>query len=236
MINWGDINRETEYGIDRVVCYPTNGNPIPWGGITRIDNERDIESQSVYYSGEIVDELLLFGDATLSVSSFTKPKELELLCGVAQIDYGITAWVDSNSYFGMSYRSKKSSGGYILYVIPLAVGYLKKNSHSTINESVEPTSFEWLIKSIPVDIGNFNKTGLFSFDSDKVDRETFASVEEALYGKPNTNGSMDKFVKVMQGLNGEWTIVDDGDDGYWSLSGPSEKLTILPDGEFIIEM
>lgn len=210
MLTW-DKTDERYYhtGLDRGVLYPTTGDPVPWNGLTGVDDSGNGSSEVSYLDGKI---FLADCDATDwsgKLNAFNFPDEFMVCIGMPQVADGLIVDNQKPKRFSMSYRTLVGSGtkgdmfGYQIHLIYNAFATINGTSRKTINNTPAPIEFAFDLVATPVKLAGYRPTAHYIIDTRRLDPETIASLESILYGSADglTPGRMPTPTELFEMLN-----------------------------------
>lgn len=258
MITWdAPDQRYFHHGCDRGVLYPPTGDPVPWNGITGL-NESGNGSSTVYYiDGQIFLADVDPTDFSGSLTAYSFPDEFAVCIGMPEVAEGLILDNQKPKRFGMSYRSLVGSGetgdmfGYQIHLIYNAMASIGQRSRKTINNTPEPLEFSFDIVATPVKITGFRPTAHLVIDTRNLDPETIAELEKMLYGDGTTPGALPDPTVLFEMLNfgpdinvtyttAEGTINYQGKRSNVYMTGDDTyqidnvNATINPDGTYVV--
>lgn len=182
---WDKVDeRQYEFGVDRGVLYnSSHTDGVVWNGLVSVEEVRvggdlvELRYDEIKYLDSITP-----WDFQAMITAFTMPVEFSSCLGVIEAGPGFFLTRQSRTSFGLSYRTKKSSGGYKIHLLYNATVVLSADSATTVNDSVEPKQFQWTIDSKPNYTTEYRPTAHFVVDSDNVMPERLQILEDILYG------------------------------------------------------
>lgn len=196
--------RYYETGVDHGVLYPqdssgTYPNGVAWNGLTAVtESPSGAEATPLYADNIKYLNLISAEEFGATVEAYTYPDEFAQCDGSAEITPGVMIGQQNRKSFGLCYRTTMgndvdgNSYGYKLHIIYGASASPSEKSYATINDSPEAITFSWELKTTPVNVTGFKPTASITIDSNKVNPEKLAKLEEILYGKdPTTLGGSD---------------------------------------------
>lgn len=195
LLKWDEVGKHLyEIGVRRGVLYVqdtdgTYGNGEAWNGLSAVTQSPSGAEPTKIYADDInylnVYSAEEFG---ATIEAYTYPKGFALCNGEASIADGVTIGQQPRRAFGFCYRSvvgndiEGEAYGYKLHFIYGAKASPSERSHSTINDSPEPSPFSWEITTTPVNVTGFQPTAYVCVDSKTVDSAKLAALEAIIYG------------------------------------------------------
>lgn len=187
-LKWDDPSHKTyEYGVDRGVFFPLDGltemHGVPWNGITDINiSYFGGEITPVYLDGEKIIQNISNRSLKLSISAYSKPKELEEAEGIRPLITGVYATKQRKSRFGLSYRTKVGDEiGYQIHFLYNATISSSSAEYSTETNATDPILFKWDVDTSPYEDNIFN-TSHYIIKSNKISTTDLENIENYLYG------------------------------------------------------
>src|SRR5580765_2617317 len=95
-----------ETGLDKGVLYLSDGSAVPWNGLTSIVEKFDKESESVYYDGMKITDLVYLGDFAATLKAITYPDQFIELDGYGFLRQGMYVGNQLPKTFSLSYRTR----------------------------------------------------------------------------------------------------------------------------------
>lgn len=237
-----DGSRTYQDGVDRGVLY-VDGLVTAWNGLIKVEDSTPRRSLPLYQDGVKYMEDQQLGEYEGSLTAFTYPDLFERAIGIAPEANGLNFHDQYPRSFNLSYRTmlgddlRGLSRGYVihilynLYATPSAVG------HSTSSGMANPTEFSWKLTSVPVPYPGRRPTSHLSINSTKISATTLATLENALYGHPDSAPylpGLADVVDTVQNSDQLLKIVDNG-DGTWTATGSIDAIKrIFDETEFTI--
>lgn len=188
-----------ETGVDRGVLYiPDNfgvyNNGYAWNGLVSVTESPTGAEASPQYADNIKYlNLISAEDFEGSIEAFTYPREFGQCDGTAEPTPGILVGQQARKSFGLSYRTKvgnDTEGQDFAYKIHLVYGALaapSEKAYNTVNDSPEAITFSWDLTTTPVAVPGLKPTAILTIQSNLVDADALAALEEILYGTPGSN-------------------------------------------------
>ncbi len=197
LLHWHGVGeKKYEAGVDMGVLFPTKAdgsydNGVAWNGLTTVSERPSGAEENKHYADNIkYASILSTEDFGFTIEAFTSPKEFDECDGTADLATGVSISQQNRKPFGFSYRTlignDVASAGDAGYVIHLCYGCKaqpSEKSHSTINESPEPTAYSWECTTTPVNVTGKKPTAHLQVNSMVADADKLAKFEEIIYGK-----------------------------------------------------
>ncbi len=200
LLHWDGVGEKIyEAGVSKGVLFVTTpagayGNGVAWNGLTAVNENPEGAEENKHYADNIkYASIFSAEDFGFTIEAFQSPKEFDQCDGMAEVAPGVTISQQSRKGFGFAYRTEIGSDiadvGDAGYLINLCYGCKASPSskdRGTINESPEPTTFSWEVKTTPVNVNGFKPTAHLVINSRNVDADKLAAFEQILYGTPGT--------------------------------------------------
>ena len=242
-ITWGAIGeRFYQGGVDRGVLYVADKPGVPWNGLTAItENPSGGEERSYYVDG--FKHLSLSGveEFAATIEAFTYPSEFEECDGSETVFDGLFLTQRLRKSFGLSYRTKIGNDvdglehGYKIHLVYNALAAPSSRVNSTIDDSVEPETFNWSIWTRPIFVPGYKPTSHFVIDSRLVDPLVLVDLENVLYGSDMETAHLptqEELFNLFQAYSG-FIVVDNG-DGSFTVTAPDDVLIMIDPTTFEI--
>jgi hypothetical protein len=192
-ISWDKTDeRYYQHGVDRGVLYPKDTDPVPWNGITGVEEAGNGISSVNYLDGKIFLAETDASDYSGKLTAYFWPDEFSACIGMPQIADGLIIDNQKPKRFDLSYRTLIGSGtrgdmfGYQIHLIYKAMASINGISRKTINNSPTPMEFGFDIVATPVKLAGFRPSAHYIIDTRRLDPETIAELEAILYGNGST--------------------------------------------------
>lgn len=187
-----------ETGVDHGVLYIPNGgvydHGYAWNGLTTVtESPSGAEATPLYADNIKYLNLLSIEQFGGTIEAYTYPDEFGQCDGTASPSPGISVGQQSRVTFGLSYRTRLGNDeestdyGYKLHLLYSAVAAPSEKAYATINDSPEAITFSWAFSTTAVAVTGLKPTAVLTIDSSKVDVDSLATLEEALYGTAGTD-------------------------------------------------
>lgn len=242
LLAWDKVGeRKYESGLDRGVLYLSDGSAIPWSGLTSVVVNPGSGSESVYYDGMKVNEVITVGNFKATMKAVTYPNEFEELEGQSYDSYGVMYNNQPPRSFNLTYRTQVKTDtdidyGYKINLIYNLTAVPSDKTYASEGEDPSLVEFEWEITAVPQEVPGHRPTAHITIDSRKIDPLLLIRIEEILYGSNNAFPllpPMEEFLSLLV----DWyriAIIDHG-DGTWSAISEIPGLVVdNGDGTFEI--
>lgn len=200
-MKWDQIGEHYyETGCDHGVLYPQSGGTypkgVPWNGLTNVtESPSGAESNPQYADNIKYLDLKSAEEYGATIECFTYPDEFAACNGESELVEGITLGQQRRNTFGFSYRTKKGNDtegedyGYKIHMVYGCSAAPSEQSHGTINDSPEASTFSYEITTTPVAVSGLGPDGkpykpvaCITADSTKLGLEKMQQLEDILYG------------------------------------------------------
>jgi hypothetical protein len=231
-----------ERGVDRGVIYMDDGRVVPWNGLTGVDEDLGRVSDSVYFDGSKLSEVVSPEGFSASVSAISYPKQLEEVYGNKPLRRGFYLGGQTPKTFGFSYRTRVGNelnevAGYKIHIIYNVLASPDNRSYETISDEPNVTEFGWNFKTTPEPISGYRPSAYLVLDSTRVTPSLLAEIENILYGTltdPPRLPPLQELLTIINDFNNFINIVDNG-DGTWEANTLVDGvINDLGDGVFEI--
>jgi hypothetical protein len=232
MLQWDKLDeRYYEHGVDRGVLYIPGKNPIPWNGITGVEEGSNGASSVLYRDGVIYLAEVDASDHTAQMTALFFPDEFGVCLGIPQATDGFFVDNQKPKRFGLSYRSLIGNGtkgdmfGYQIHLVYNAMASIGTRSRKTIGEGTEPVEFNFDLVCTPVKLPGYRPSAHYIIDTRNMSPSTIAELEDILYGDGETPGTLPDPVVLYDLMNfGDTIIVTDHGDGTFSIEGSHDNV------------
>jgi hypothetical protein len=222
---WGEGPPMFDLGVSQGVLYLDNG-AVPWSGLVGVDEK---ETGSVdtehYFDGNRIHISQELGDFEATISAYTYPEVFAEYNGFSE--------VDEHRRFGFSYRTEHGD----IYAIHLVYNVLVRDdarSWNTMNETADPSLFNWSIYSSAVDVPLALPTGHLVMEAPR-DPSVFERLEDILYGTDTTEPRLPDPAEIIELYEAATLLrITYNGDGTYTASGPDDMVRVLEDGRFEI--
>ena len=209
-------------------------DPVPWNGITGVDEDSNTSSAIYYVDGQIFLADLDPGDFTGSLSAFFWPDELSKCLGIPETADGLYVDNQSPKRFSFSYRTMIGSGdvgdmfGYQIHLIYNAMAQIRTRSRKTVNDNAAPMEFQFDLTATPVAMPGFRPSAHYIIDTRHLPAATLANLETILYGNTSMLGSMPDPATLYNIMKfGSAITYIDNLDGTWTATGSISNVHLL---------
>lgn len=242
-LTWSEPNtRVYESGLDRGVLYPKNGPPVPWNGLTAVD-ESGGESSNVYFiDGRPFLYLPRPKEFSATLKAYTYPDAFSSMMGVTEVADGMYLDSQMGDSFDLSYRTRIGNllageeVGYKVHLIYNATVAPTQVSYMTQGEVVNPIEFSWEIQAVPAPIAGYRPTAHVTIDTRHMDDIRWGEIEDLIYGSESTPPSIPDPQVLFDMLNfGDGIIITDHGDGTWSAEGSYRNIYDVNEDVFQID-
>jgi len=226
--------RVYETGIDKAVIYLSNGVAVPWSGLRSVNETTARESDPTYFDGMKINDTVVIGDFSGTITAITYPTEMTVLEGYASPREGLYLGEQRVKTFDMVYRTMVGTDTegmvyYKLHILYNLVAIASDKQYDSISDSSDFTEFEWDVSATPVEVPGFRPTAHMVIDSRHFNPELLEILEDMLYGTDDIPAHLMPLPDLLAFLT-VWyriRIVDHG-DGTWSAIASEDGL-IVPD-------
>ena len=209
-LTWdGTGDRYYEMGVSKTVLFPydstnnTYEKGVAWNGVTSISDSPEGADATDLYADNI--KYASFRSAEKvngSIEAYTYPDEWLPCDGIAIPVDGVFLRQQSRKSFGLCWRTEigndvSEDAGYKLHFIYGATASPSDQSHDTINDSPDATTFSWSYETTPVGVTvgtgssavTYKPLSKVEVDSRTADPTKLATLEAIIYGTDGTGGS-----------------------------------------------
>lgn len=244
-IVWDELDKRTyEFGLDKGVLYLPDGSAVPWNGLTSVVEKSDKTSSPVYYDGTKVNDIVVLGDFSATMSAITYPDEFMVLEGLGTFRQGVHLGDQKPKRFGLSYRTKIGNElngenyGYKIHIIYNILAFPNDKTYASVTSEPNISEFEWNITAIPEEIPGFLPTAHVIFNSLAVDPWFLEDLEKILYGDDSTPAALPSMsdliafiaawarIRIVDNGDGTWTAIS-ARDGFISIDEIERLFTIV---------
>lgn len=202
LLKWDETGKHFyEIGVRKGVLFVQNsdgtyGDGEAWNGLSTVTQSPSGAEPTKIYADDInylnVYSAEEFG---ATIEAYTYPAGFALCNGEASIATGVIIGQQPRRAFGFCYRSvvgndiEGEAYGYKLHFIYGAKASPSERSHSSINDSPEPSPFSWEITTTPVSVTGFQPTAYVCVESSTADATKLAALEAIIYGTEADGGT-----------------------------------------------
>lgn len=201
-INWAQIPRIYESGIDRGVLYSVIAQP--WNGLVSISETNDVVERDIYFDGVRINAERQAGLYSANIECYTYPEAIET----------------RGESFGLSYRTSSADGYKINLIYNAYFSDVSKNY-----KQKDPTLIPVRVTTKPVHIPKSRPTSRLIIDVAAAPASFVEALEEILYGTDLVDGRLPSPEEIITLF---WSdsdlIVTDNGDGTFSIDGPDAKV------------
>lgn len=230
-----------EYGVDRGVIYPPEGNGFAWNGIISVVEKAPTnEGSPIYYDGVKYADSVGLGDYAATLKAYTYPDEFLPYEGIQEAENGLFITSQVPKRFGFSYRTKIGNDtegadlGYKIHIVYNATAYpAQKNFETSLGD--DAIEFEWSLTAIPEEAAGYRPTAHIIFDTRYMGPLVLEDLEDTIYGDEITDPSLPPLQTFIDFIS-DWVIIriTDNYDGTWTAEGPDEYFSMISPTEFQI--
>lgn len=183
-----------ELGIEKAVLYVDGFSPVPWYGVSSINNTPSGgEITPSYIDGKKYLNTFAKQEFKSTIKTYSIPFELEQCLGNKAIEYpGIIATNQSTSFFNISYQTKIGNDidglykGYKIHLIFNAISTSSDNNYQSIKSNVFTNPVSITINAIPPVINGVLLSSYMVIDSTKHSSLQMSNISDILYGTTTT--------------------------------------------------
>lgn len=243
-LTWDKIDeRIYQIGIDRGVLYPQDGPPVPWNGLTGVEESSDFETKAYYLDGVKFLENLSPGEFQAKLKAITYPEEFDKVIGFATVSPGLFLTEQKPKSFNLSYRTlvgnpiEETNYGYKIHILYNLLANPETRNYQTLSGTDQPMEFVWNLTGIPPKIHKFRPTVHVVIDSRTTPIDVMTLIENRLYGSETVSASLPTILEVAEyfGYRGALIIIDNGDGSWTAFDESDTYITMLDDTTFQIE-
>jgi hypothetical protein len=228
-------------GLDRGVLYPKVGDPVPWNGLTSLDEVGNSTKTILYRDGRIFYADVEPGDYEASLSALFYPDEFAVCAGMPAATDGLFVDNQKPQRFGLSYRTLVGSGnsgdifGYQIHMVYQATATIGTRARKTLTNAPDLMPFTFDICAVPVKLPGMRPSAHYILDTRFLDGATLTQLELILYGDGVIAGRLPEPIELfdMMHFGSAITFIDNG-DGTWTARGSSANLIDNGDGTWQI--
>lgn len=234
-------DRRFEAGLDRGVLYPKNAPAVPWVGLISVEQGGTEESRTYYQDGRPYLHVPIPKEYVGTLSAYTYPDEFSPMMGVPQVAGGLYLDSQNSEQFDLSYRTLVGDSvvgverGYKIHLIYNATVEDQGTSYESLSNEINPSSFSWQIKAVPLPVPGYRATAHVTIDTQNLSFDKIKQLEDILYGGNESSARLPDPSELLgiMGLVGAITITDNG-DSTWTAEGPYQNVQDLGGGQFRI--
>lgn len=200
----GTGERYFEAGVDHGVLYPmtaeggTYGNGVAWNGLTNVTDSPEGAEPTELWADNIKYGTLRSAETYGgTIEAYTYPPEFEPCNGSVEVASGAYIGQQERVPFGFCYRTmigsdtdSSADGAYKLHLVYGATVNPSEQSHDTINDSPDASSFSWEFDTNPVPVTGHKPTATMVIDSRTANPTNLATLEAKLYGGSTTEPTL----------------------------------------------
>lgn len=180
---------------------------VAWSGLTTVTESPSGAESNPFYADNIKYLNLIsaeeFGG---TIEAYTYPDEFAECDGSKMLTEGVMLGQQTRKPFGFVYMTNVGNDvagadhGAKLHIIYGCTASPSEKSYSTINDSPEPISFSWEIKSVPAPLKGHRPVSSITIDKNKIDSSKWEAVTDTLFGsssKEPTLPTPDELVSIV---------------------------------------
>lgn len=186
-------DRQFEYGVSKGVHYLKDDKGVyskaqAWNGLINVtDKPTGADTTELYADGIEYAVLRANERYEASIEAYMYPEQFAVCDGSAEPVPGVRVGQQKRVPFGLCWRTEIGSAedSTLGYKLHLAYGLTvspSEQSHDTINDNIEASTFSWDAKGSPVPVSNLKPSAKITIDSRKVNADKLAALEDILYG------------------------------------------------------
>ena len=223
---WGDRHPAYDLGLDQGVLY-LDDVAVPWNGLVSV-NEKETGSVDVdhYFDGNRTHISQVTGDFGAQVSAYTYPDVFAEYNGYSEREI--------HKRFGLSYRTQHGLDGYKIHLVYNVLVSDDERTWSSANESIQPSLFNWDISGASVPIPGASPSSRVTLEAHR-DATVLKILEDILYGTDASPARLpypEELVEIYESAS--LLRVSYSADGRYTIEGPDDMVTIMPNGVFQI--
>jgi hypothetical protein len=207
---WGARGeRFYETGTDRGVLYLGTNPGVAWNGLISVkENPSGGGAKPFYIDGFKYLNVAESEEFEASIEAFSSPAEFGICDGTISVRNGLFVTQQTRKPFGLCYRTKLGNDtegvdhGYKLHLVYNALAAPSSRSNTTLNESIDPTTLNWSISTMPPLLSGYKASAHLVIDSRLTDPAILVQVEEILYGTSVSQASFptpSEFISIFSG-------------------------------------
>lgn len=194
--------KKYQYGVDRGRVYVQNLGPIPWTGLTQVEDKRmNTEIIPLYDDGIKYDLLSQPSTTGVKITCYNYPSALDGVTGLALDAHGILYDEQPLGYFSFSYRVMTDTG-YKIIVMFNVMAAPGNYVHDTMDKQPSPALFSFEGEAVPIE-SNGRYVSRIELDTDRVSQSLMSAFLDALDTKP-----MHHIVLAMYQFKTERDLID----------------------------
>lgn len=195
VLTWdGTGERYYEMGVSKTVLFPYNSTSnayetgVAWNGVTNItDSPEGADANDLYADNIKYASIRSAEKVNGSIEAYTYPDEWLPCDGISTPVNGVYFRQQARKAFGLCWRTEigndvSEDAGYKLHFIYGATASPSDQSHDTINDSPDATTFSWDYETTPVQVTGYKPLAKVEIDSRTVDATKLKALEDIIYG------------------------------------------------------
>lgn len=242
MITWdAPTERYFQHGVDRGAIYIGAAAPVPWNGLTGLDEMGGGSSEMIYRDGKIIMADVDASDFAASISAYFFPDELSVCLGIPEATENLYVDNQKPKRFGLTYRSLIGSGsagdmfGYQIHLVYNCLASIGHRARKTLTDTPEPMEFTFDVVCTPVKLAGFRPTAHYILDTRGMNAGQLLDLENLLYGVGVTAGRLPLPTELYDLMNfGIIMKVHNNGDHTIKISGANQYFTLQPDGSYVV--
>lgn len=199
-LKWDQLGEHFyETGVSNMVLFPFNSatstyaKGVAWNGVTGFtESPSGAEANPFYADNQKYLNLISAEEFGGTLTAYTYPDEFKECNGYAEIAPGVTIGQQVRKPFGLAYKTligndtEQTNKGYKIKLVYGCQAAPSEQSHSTVNESPEPTEMSWEVSTTPIEVPGYKVTATLDIDSTKVDADKLAALLNIIWGTDGT--------------------------------------------------
>ena len=213
-----------------------------WNGLTSVDEEGGDGAAEYYVDGRPFLYLPRPKEFKATINAYTYPDAFSEIMGVAEITDGMYLDSQIGESFDLAYRTlvgnqlEGSDHGYKIHLVYNATVTPQSLTYESLSNSVNPTTFSWVIQAVPVRVDGFRPTAHIIIDTRHMAKDKIVAIEGMLYGDAANLARMPTPQEIFNILSfGDAIIVTDNGDGTFTVEGSYENVYMIAPGEFRVD-
>lgn len=207
-LDWSAVGqRFYEMGVDRGVLYVGSLPGVAWTGLISVnESPSGGEPRPYYIDGTKYINVASAEEFEATIEAFNSPPEFSPCDGSLSIANGLFATQQPRKPFGFSYRTRIGNDldgpnhAYKIHIVYNALAAPSNRENRSLGGSVEPSTLNWSISTLPPSLVGYKPTAHFVVDSRKTPKNLLTTLEDILYGSatqaprlPNAQELVDLF-------------------------------------------
>jgi hypothetical protein len=235
-LEWNRPQDQTfEAGLDHGVIYVEDGPAVSWSGLTSVDDAGEGTLEEFYIDGIKYLAWVSPRDWKGKLVAYTYPEEFGEMIGMAELGDGFYVDGQPPQRFGLSYRTMVSTPGVdnkqhykIHLVYKVMASFLGFTNSSLTGDAVDPTSFEFDLAAVPIQVPGHRPSAHVVLDTSKMDSTAIAQIEAMIYGSSDQAPRMPTIEELEDLLKyGDDVTVVYNNDGTWTATGSKKNVRLV---------